>query len=533
MEDTTRVLVATPEWTELRQKSGLDPLGMQAASVNLYQRLVPGISNVTLRIRYYGFYAWLCRTYAERIGDTGQETWKRTVRRAEALLALVAANAVDEDGNGGVAGVLWAGRRLGEHNGGQIDFRPDTDPGGAGTPYLKQAWGAYGAVYASQLYEAGVFGEATQHAIPVPTPGLGDELADGFAEAIGSLADVFFVHVQEGCISKTDLAALKPVLPSGIRESTPEREAYQRLLFAAFEDPTPNDIARQRSLRLALRLTGAIDGEASSDGLRWASYAGTTYSGQAITHLGEELETHRRRWWAYQAGDLGRIAFEALLKWLLDTVESQTTGIEPGRAIAKAVDALDAAGAKWPRTWRELVAALPMAANSQSRTEQKSERALSEVVLNAGRGEERADVASARAAIELLAVLHKRCAPNRTLLAVELGGEGIDGAAFRSLASELAFLDAHQDAPLNQTLIRLMRERVLDRHLWVAMQKLRHQGDYTFLLEADDGKIRVRAKDGPVLTNPRLSNALTFLRDIHLLGPSGLTELGRKLAEAT
>ena len=174
-----------------------------------------------------------------------------------------------------------------------------------------------------------------------------------------------------------------------------------------------------------------------------------------------------------------------------------------------------------------------MAANSQSRTEQKSERALSEVVLNAGRGEERADVASARAAIELLAVLHKRCAPNRTLLAVELGGEGIDGAAFRSLASELAFLDAHQDAPLNQTLIRLMRERVLDRHLWVAMQKLRHQGDYTFLLEADDGKIRVRAKDGPVLTNPRLSNALTFLRDIHLLGPSGLTELGRKLAEAT
>ena len=102
MEDTTRVLVATPEWTELRQKSGLDPLGMQAASVNLYQRLVPGISNVTLRIRYYGFYAWLCRTYAERIGDTGQETWKRTVRRAEALLALVAANAVDEDGNGGV-----------------------------------------------------------------------------------------------------------------------------------------------------------------------------------------------------------------------------------------------------------------------------------------------------------------------------------------------------------------------------------------------------------------------------------------------
>lgn len=531
--NATEHLSAMPEWTELRQKSGLDPLGMQAASVNLYQRLVPGISNVTLRIRYYGLYAWLCRTYAERIGDTSPETWKRTVRRAEALLALVAVNADDEDGNGGVAGVLWAGRRLGEHASGPIDFRPDTDPGGAGTPYLKQAWGAYGAAYASQLYEAGVFGEADQHAIPVPAPGLGDVLANGFAEAIGPLADVFFALAQDGRVTKTDLASLTPVLPSGIGDNTAERDAYQRLLFAAFEDPRPNDIARQRSLRLALHLMGVIDEQASADVLRWACYGGASPNGQPITDLGDELETHRQRWWAYQAGDLGRIACEALLKWLLDTVEGHTTGIEPARAVAEAVDALATVGAGWPRTWRQLVAALPLAENPQSRSEQTSERALSKVVLGAGRGEQRADVASARAAIELLAVLHRRCAPSRALLASGLGGEGIDGAAFRSLASELAFLDAQQDAPLDQTLVRVMRERVLDRHLWVAMQKLRHQGDYTFLVEADDGRIRVRAKDGPVLTNPRLDNALTFLRDIHLLGPIGLTERGRELVETT
>ncbi len=196
------------------------------------------------------------------------------------------------------------------------------------------------------------------------------------------------------------------------------------------------------------------------------------------------------------------------------------------------MDALDAAGAGWPGTWRQLVAALPPAANPQSRSERTSERALSAAALEAGRGEERSEVASARAAIELLAVLHRRCEPRRALVASELGGDGIDGAAFRSLASELAFLDDHQDAPLEQTLTRLLRERVLERHLWVAMQKLRHQGDYTFLVEADDGKMRVRAKDGPVPTNPRLDNALTFLRDIHLLGPSGLTGPGRELAEA-
>jgi len=104
-------------------------------------------------------------------------------------------------------------------------------------------------------------------------------------------------------------------------------------------------------------------------------------------------------WWAYQAGDLGRIACEALLKWLLDTIETHTTGVQPSRAIAEAVDALDAVGAGWPGTWRQLVAALPMAANPLSQRTRTSERALAEVVLDAGRGEERAELASGRAAI--------------------------------------------------------------------------------------------------------------------------------------
>ena len=55
-----------PEWTEYQKKNGLDPLGMQNSSVNLYQTFLPGISNVTLRMRYYGLYAWLSRSYAKK-----------------------------------------------------------------------------------------------------------------------------------------------------------------------------------------------------------------------------------------------------------------------------------------------------------------------------------------------------------------------------------------------------------------------------------------------------------------------------------
>lgn len=81
--------IAYPEWTGAPRKRGLDPLGMRSTSVSLYQTLVPGISNVTLRIRYYGLYAWLAWMYAEKIGSTDPEQWKRLVRRAEALYALI------------------------------------------------------------------------------------------------------------------------------------------------------------------------------------------------------------------------------------------------------------------------------------------------------------------------------------------------------------------------------------------------------------------------------------------------------------
>ena len=62
--------VPVAEWTERSAKRGLDPLGMQTSSIRLYQSLVPGVSNVTLRLRYYALYPWLSHTYAKYVGHT-------------------------------------------------------------------------------------------------------------------------------------------------------------------------------------------------------------------------------------------------------------------------------------------------------------------------------------------------------------------------------------------------------------------------------------------------------------------------------
>lgn len=134
--------------------------------------------------------------------------------------------------------------------------------------------------------------------------------------------------------------------------------------------------------------------------------------------------------------------------------------------------------------------------------------------------------------MKLLAILHTRLAGLRDRIA-EVAPVLAEGEFVRSLVTELRFLDANREVPLAVMLTRLVKQRVLDRHLWVAIQKFRgQQGDYTFLFEADEGLVRFRGMDGPVLTSPRLASAIAFLQDLHFLGNDGPTEAGIELLEA-
>lgn len=56
-----------PFWAENSGfMTGRDPLGIQNSSISLYAALLPGMTNLTLRIRYYGLYCWLLKEYYER-----------------------------------------------------------------------------------------------------------------------------------------------------------------------------------------------------------------------------------------------------------------------------------------------------------------------------------------------------------------------------------------------------------------------------------------------------------------------------------
>lgn len=520
--------VGYPQWTTKAEKRGLDPLGMQTTSVALYQQLVPGISNVTLRMRYYGLYAWLARRYASEVGDTSVEKWCLYLRRAEALYALVSVHA---GGERGVAGVDWATRVLAAP-GADITFHAATDRADGEPQYLKQKFGAFGAAYGSQLLDIGVLETVPGHDVPVPTRDIGDPLADAFQAAIGAAADAFLAAAQVGTISRDDLARLDTMLPSRIVADGPERDLYESLLFAGAHEQKARAVSRSHSLHLVLRIAREQGSAVRVETLRWSLYASQCKAIATFASLGAEEDRQRFSWAVYQANDLLHLCYETILKLALDILEGSPTGMPFESLVTQTVSRLLLALETYDAdSWNGLCDSLPLADDPVSDMDPMSEMSLQQAVLRSARLEAMTNEDSARCSIVLLAVLHKRFSGLLERIARDLPVLA-NGDFLRSLVTELRFLDAHSAEPLQALLTRIVRQRVLDRHMWVAIQKFRGPGDYTFLLESDDGRVRLRRKDGPVLTNPRLTSAIAFLEDIHLLSVNGTTPAGLRLLGA-
>lgn len=72
--------------------TGRDALGIQNSSITTYSRLLPGMTNLTLRLRYYGFYMWILQNYHEKHGSNSKLTYKNQffyVRKAELIMAFI------------------------------------------------------------------------------------------------------------------------------------------------------------------------------------------------------------------------------------------------------------------------------------------------------------------------------------------------------------------------------------------------------------------------------------------------------------
>ena len=510
-----------PTWTDYQETQGQDPLGMQNSSISLYQTLLPGIGNATLRIRYFGFYAWICRSYGQYEGSEDPQEWKRFIRRAEALLALTAHHVGTEHG---VAGIQWAARAYSNEDVDRIDFASAADPG-SDDKYLQQAWGIYGAAYRSQLFDNGIFWESPQHSIPVPSTNIGDRLADVFAQSLGHLAARVIDIVMRGTVTKEELDLVSLIVPSKIEIEGAERDVYEEILLRPESSEDTSAISRRLSVQLILNVTSLLGRDPTPNEVRWVLYAGQDQQGRPLELVTDALMAQRNRWWVYHANDMCHVAMETLLKFALDALAPFQSGLRLERLIPLCTDRILEVNDVHSLRWSEFLELIDTAGSAYAAADDSSEWSLCHSIVNkAGRTHQsNCPPEIAWKAIVLLAMLQKRVEQEDHPVEEEL--RIFDADYYQTLLTVVRFLRRYADEPIFKLLGRLIEQKVIRRHLWVATRKLRG-GGYTFLFDSDEGRLRLRGKDGPVFTNPRLSPAITFLRDIHLISNDGLTHYG-------
>jgi len=250
----------------------------------------------------------------------------------------------------------------------------------------------------------------------------------------------------------------------------------------------------------------------SPDEIRWHLFE--------TADLGDEtLENQRVRWEAYHCQDLLQIAAAALLEWATDLMAEVDNG-RPLREIqADVLDRLQTSHDGEVRTWSDFRTAVDQ--------EKYDYRAAWSTLTR------RQGVAELKAwdAIGLIAALDQRMRERPNLHAaarLELRGRG----SGRSIVTELDWFSRNEDEEVCRLIAAYMAERIVKRHSWVAMQKLRRQRDYTFLFEVRDGRLVRRSGYAPVATTPRLNPATTFLEDIWLMDENGPTARGRTVLGA-
>lgn len=213
--------------------TGRDPLGIQNSSITTYARLLPGMTNLTLRLRYYGFYMWIIREFYKKHEGSTDFTHREHynfIRRGELILAfLMERNAPNEKS---IIGSDFTGNHLDEvDNKGYFDIHLGADKlkdTVKGSVYWDFRSGALGQYYAGALSNLELINTDGQF---FQLEKRGEELANAFSESINETAQRKFLEIIEsGRLTEDDIQQLDTFRINNISPLSSEWEFYIEML---------------------------------------------------------------------------------------------------------------------------------------------------------------------------------------------------------------------------------------------------------------------------------------------------------------
>ena len=302
-----------PFWgAKTTSKTGRDPLAVQNSSVVIYDNMVKGITNMTVRIRHNGFYCWLMTFIAERLiafnpskVDNLNEQIKY-IRRGELLLAFTMQyNFPQVNGN---IGSIYAQNNI---NAQILDLALGADLENKPKVYWQHRLGGFGQYYLGVLTQLSlIFLPDNNHNTYRVTENKGYKLCEIFRQSLTKeQEDLFWEAINSGKIEKEKLLELKN-LALHLIDNEAELQEYE-MIFSKPErvDFTGKGIThRIETIKLLLKY---IQGEGANVDRRKLVLSFLKSNFLYVLNCNLEATDEQLSWFLYEMNELSHAAYEA------------------------------------------------------------------------------------------------------------------------------------------------------------------------------------------------------------------------------
>jgi len=507
---------------------GLDHIGTQAPCVLIYAQLLPGITNVTDRARYYSFYPWLIWSFDQRY-PKDEAKFVEFFRRADCLFTLISerhARVTDRDNERhGVAMVgrnqlLQALDRLEASDKLKLsEYTAQNSP----HRYFKNQMGGLGQYYAGTLSDLKLMDVSAKPWYKY-TKEYGIPLAEHVDSTIPS--DRFWSVVDSDVVTLDDLDKLDAYCACRLSESVAECNVLTDLYFDRNDVYDQEGIQRRRSLGLILNLTKFLgDGHDLTESVfRACTYSGAL-PGQQSWAVPDSMQSTLACWAIYQRNDLMSIACQTILALALRELEPQDA---VNKITYGSVESFAEAFSHSPAV--ALVAKKLNADSFGSFLDRLTdsatpidawENAEHEIQVAGRMMKGWAHGGDAQTLIELSVTVLALLACRDDLSQLPYGGVAMPPEALTDYPINLASFRARIAAWRTMNFQIFIADLVmwcLNTHLRVALRKLRQTGRSTFHLRPSERGLEVVGEiPPPANTTPRFRQAVQIMRDIGAL----------------
>jgi hypothetical protein len=517
--------------------TGQDHLGVRAPCEGIYKQLLPGITNVTDRARYYSFYPWLLWAFEQYDGKLKRKPFFHTLRRADCLFTLIAGwhdssgekNPRIHDSLIGSKTLFPVAADLEEGDSLRLSTYATTDE--TGQRYFKNLHGGLGQYYLGSLREVGLMlgGSHGEEITYTTERGLG--LAQAFDSGVER--GRFFDALEADKVMADTLEELQPFCACRLAENESEHEALADLFFnrqGAFYDEQGGE-RRRNSLALLLNLAVNVEqsGYLLDAGLLRACAYSAALPGDGVWALPPWLEGYRLGWQLYQRSELLAMAAQGMFWAGLSELLEQGVELENSEAYGRwFIDTFsDRLSCRVDESFVTAVARTkaelpPLGLWEDDRHEIQLGRRITGITSGKEAAGRRAEVLDL--SLNLMLALVARDTgddiPGGTFAPPPqtYAEHPINLIQFRRHAGE-----TWKNMSVGEMLGWLAARWGVETHLRVALGKLRYRSEDTFRIKPVEGRLVVKEAPQPSFTGPRLKQALQILHDINALDTNAET----------